>query len=289
MCPSSGRRFSAPVHELVLDEEHRPLVLHRVGEERTEVVALARRDDADVGDAEQELLERLAVRRPVAATAAHRRAHDERHRHLVVVHLAELRDPVDDLVEAERDEVTEHDLEDRSLPAERHPGGDAERDASLIGVVITRSGYASLRPLRHLERAAVRIEDVLAEEVDVVPRREDLVQRLVQHLDATLLGSPHATSPPSRWRRLVPCGSEPQGITAVHRHGDLRGFMPPPVSPRERLRPCQPFRRAAAHTAPRSPAAHRQQAERRRPSTDRACDARRSRQDRAGRRTSSAG
>ena len=80
----------------------------------------------DVRDAEQELLERLRVRRPVPAPAAHRRAHDERHRHLVVVHLAELRDPVHDLVEPEGDEVAEHDLEDRPLPAQRHPGGDAE-------------------------------------------------------------------------------------------------------------------------------------------------------------------
>ena len=78
------------------------------------------------GTAEQQLLERLAVGRAVAAAAAHRRPHDERHAHLVVEHLAELADPVHDLVEAERDEVAEHDLEDRPVAAHRHAGGDAE-------------------------------------------------------------------------------------------------------------------------------------------------------------------
>ncbi len=68
----------APVEQLVLDEEHRALVVDRRREQRADVVALARRDDDDVRDPEQELLERLRVRRPVAAPRSHRRAHDER-------------------------------------------------------------------------------------------------------------------------------------------------------------------------------------------------------------------
>ena len=126
------------------------------------------------------------MRRPVPAAAAHRRAHDERHRHLVVVHLAELRDPVDDLVEAERDEVAEHDLEDRPLAPQRHPGGDAEErrlaDRGREDAVRVRVAEA----LRDLERPAVRVEDVLAEEDDVVALGEDRVQRLVEDLDAAL-------------------------------------------------------------------------------------------------------
>ena len=144
--PVLGAPVRPPVHELVLDEEHGPLVVDRNRQERAEVVALARSDDADVRDPEQELLERLAVRRPVPAARAHRRPHDERHRHLVVVHLPELRDPVHDLVEAERDEVAEHDLEDRALPAQGHPAATPNSEASLIGVVSTRSGYASREP-----------------------------------------------------------------------------------------------------------------------------------------------
>ncbi len=184
--PVLGPANRAPVQELVLDEEDGPLVLDRRREQRSDVVALARGDDDDVRDPEQELLERLRVRRPVAAARAHRRSHDERHGHLVVVHLAELRDPVDDLVEPERDEVAEHDLEDRPLTSQRHPGGDAEQrrlaDRRREDTVRVRVA----EPRRHLEGSAVRIEHVLTEEDDVVALREDRVQRLVQHLDAAL-------------------------------------------------------------------------------------------------------
>ena len=158
----------APIEKLVLDEEDRPLVVDRGREQRADIVALTRRHDADVRDPEQELLERLGVRRPVAAPRAHRRAHDERHRHLVVVHLAELRDPVHDLVEPERDEVAEHDLEDGPLAAQRHSGGDAEERRLADRGREDAVGIRVAQPLRHLERSAVRIEDVLAEENDVV-------------------------------------------------------------------------------------------------------------------------
>ena len=59
---------SSSVQELVLDEEHRPLVLdgRRRGARRRRGTRC--RDDADVRDPEEELLERLAVRRPVPAT-----------------------------------------------------------------------------------------------------------------------------------------------------------------------------------------------------------------------------
>ena len=115
-----------PVHELVLDEEDRVVIGDRRVQQRADVVALARRHDLDAGHAQQHLLQRLAVRRAVAAAPTHRRPHDERHSHLVVEHRAELRDPVHGLVEAERDEVAEHDLEDRPPPAQGHAGGDAE-------------------------------------------------------------------------------------------------------------------------------------------------------------------
>ena len=170
------------------------------------------------------------MRRPVAAAAAHRRAHDERHGDLVVVHLAELRDPVDDLVEAERDEVAEHDLEDRPLAAQRHPGGDAEErrlgDRGRQHAV----GVGVAQALRHLEGAAVRVEDVLAEEVDVVALGEELVQRLVQDLDAALLTSrglrrrepapPRRPRPSRRSRRSQRLLDRPPLVVAEPRAGD---------------------------------------------------------------------
>ena len=127
------------------------------------------------------------MRRPVPAPATHRRADDQRHRHLVVVHLAELRDPVHDLVEPERDEVPEHDLEDRPLAPQCHPGGDAEERRLADRGREDAIGVRVAEALCDLEGPPVRVEDVFAEEDDVVALGEDRVQGLVQHLDAALL------------------------------------------------------------------------------------------------------
>ena len=51
-------------------------------------------------------------------------------------------------------------------PRSAMPDATPNIDASLIGVVITRSGQRVDRPLRHLEGAAVGVEDVFAEQVD---------------------------------------------------------------------------------------------------------------------------
>jgi hypothetical protein len=165
----------APVHELVLDEEDRLVVLDRLGEHAAEVVTLARRDDRDPGHADEQLFERLAVRGAVAAAAAHRGAHDERHRHPVVEHRAELRDPVHDLVEPERDEVAEHDLQDRAIATEREARRDAEHGRLADRRRQHAVGPARGEPLAELERAAVRVEQVLAEQVDPLVALEDLV------------------------------------------------------------------------------------------------------------------
>ena len=71
-------------------------------------------------------------------------------------------------------------------PRKAIPAATPKSDASLIGVVRTRSGYASLRPCVTLNAPPYGVEHVLAEEDDVVTRGEDGVQRLVQHLDAPL-------------------------------------------------------------------------------------------------------
>ena len=113
------------VEQLVLDVEHgaRPGPAARAGPLR--VVHERRGDDLQVRDAEEVLLQALAVRRAVAAAAAGRRADDHRAGDLAVVHRLVLGDVVDDLVEAERQEVAEHDLGDRPVAGQRQAGGDA--------------------------------------------------------------------------------------------------------------------------------------------------------------------
>ena len=219
-------------------------------------MALACRDDADVRDPEEQLLERLAMRRPVASPPPHRRSHDQRHGDLVVVHLPELRDAVHDLVETEGDEVAEHDLEDRAEPAQRHPGGDTEHPALADRGRQHPLGEAVAQTLRHLERTAVGIEHVLAEQVDVRARLENVVQCLIQDLHAALRLAVQACVP--RLRAALP--------------------LPPRRSPRDGFR--TPLRCARAR--PRRCARQRARA-------GRARDAARSRPDRGCRRPSSAG
>ena len=70
-------------------------------------------------------------------------------------------------------------------------------DSSLIGVVSTRSGQRSLRP-RVILKAPV-VEDVLADENDVVTLLEDLVQGLVECVRAAhLSGQSRCRPPPGR-------------------------------------------------------------------------------------------
>ena len=84
-------------------------------------------------------------------------------------------------------------------PRSAIPAATPKSDASEIGVGTIRVGVA--QALRDLERSAVRIEDVLTEQVDIVALGEDLVQRLVQDLHAALLVTRPPESPPARPRR----------------------------------------------------------------------------------------
>src|SRR5579871_1646333 len=87
-------------------------------------------DDAQMRHAKEVLLQALAVRRAVAAAATRGSADDHGTRYLAVVHRLILRDVVDDLIEAERQKVAEHDLHDRAVARQGEPGGDAY-DSSL--------------------------------------------------------------------------------------------------------------------------------------------------------------
>ena len=66
-------------------------------------------------------LHRLTVRWTVAASSAHRRANDDGTARLIVVHLPKFRGVVDDLIGAQRDEIAEHDFDDGTQTAQRHP------------------------------------------------------------------------------------------------------------------------------------------------------------------------
>ena len=66
-------------------------------------------------------------------------AEHERHRQLAAGHEVRLRRLVDELVERERDEVDEHDLDDWPRPDWAAPTATPQTVPSLIGVLRTRS------------------------------------------------------------------------------------------------------------------------------------------------------
>src|SRR5262245_24055823 len=85
----------------------------RVPEQRVRIDEARGGDDAQSGDAEEHLLEALAVSRAVAAAAAHRDTEDEVHRRSALREVVVLRGAVRELIGREGDEVAEHDLRDR--------------------------------------------------------------------------------------------------------------------------------------------------------------------------------
>ncbi|CAM5527354.1 hypothetical protein SALBM217S_00411 [Streptomyces griseoloalbus] len=152
------------VEDLVL-EEHRGPPVEALGELRVRVVEGTRLVQRQVGHAEEVLLEALAVGGAVATVAADGAAHHDRHRHPVAVHGHRLGDQVEYLVEGERGEVAEHHLHDRLVARERQTARHAgnARLADRGGEHPVR--VAGRQAAGHLEGAAVRVADVLAEQM----------------------------------------------------------------------------------------------------------------------------
>ncbi len=113
------------VEQFVFDEQHRIFIGDGGLQQLTGVAEGVGGDDAQFRHTQEHLFERLAVGRPVAAPPAHRRANDERHAHLIIVHPAKFGRVVDDLVGNQGDEIAKHDLDHRTQTAQRHAGGHA--------------------------------------------------------------------------------------------------------------------------------------------------------------------
>ena len=121
-----GQLLAAEVERLVLDEDDRVGVGDRAREQAGGVGGGARHRHLQAGHVRQPGLEALRVLRAAALPRAALRPHDERHRQLAARHEVRLRRLVDELVERERDEVDEHDLDHRSQSGLRR----ADRDAA---------------------------------------------------------------------------------------------------------------------------------------------------------------
>src|SRR4051812_27446861 len=86
------------VHDLVLDEKNGIFVGNGRLEQRSGIVERTRRDDTPARHSDEELLERLTVRRTIAASTAHWRADHDRDADQVVVHPPIFADVIEHLV-----------------------------------------------------------------------------------------------------------------------------------------------------------------------------------------------
>jgi hypothetical protein len=158
-----GNPLLAEVQRLVLDEHDGVRIGESAREEAGRVDRAARHHDLEAGHVREPALEALRMLGRAALSGAALRAQHERHGQLAGRHEVRLRRAVHDLVERERDEVDEHDLEHRS-----HAGlGGTDRDAGDRGLA-DRCIDHPLRPelLREAGGRGVRpaIGDVLAED-----------------------------------------------------------------------------------------------------------------------------
>ena len=128
----SGTLLAAEVQRLVLDEHDRVRVGDRAGEQPGGVGGGARHHHLQPRDVGQPGLEALGVLGAAALARSALRPEHQRHRQLSAGHEVRLRGLVGELVEREREEVDEHDLDDRPQPGlggtDRHAADRALAD-----------------------------------------------------------------------------------------------------------------------------------------------------------------
>ena len=172
---------------LVQHEDHGVVVAHRRHHEALGVVRVGRHDHLQTRGVRQPALKTLRVLRARADPGAvgHRDHHGDLD--LPAVHELHLGRLVHHLVERDREEVHEHDVDDRTeTPCS---GADAQPDEAHLGdggidhPTITELGEQAVV---HVEDAAV-CRDVLADDKDVLVFAHDLRDGLVVGLDVGCL------------------------------------------------------------------------------------------------------
>ena len=128
-----GRRLRAlhAVEQPVLDEDDRVRVLDRGAEQAVGVGRRRRHDDAQAGDVGEQRLEALRVLAARRAPGAELGAHGQRHLGRPAGHERQLGRLVEQLVEADADEVEVHELDHRAHPG--HGRADAEAHDRRLG------------------------------------------------------------------------------------------------------------------------------------------------------------
>ena len=155
----------AEVERLVLDEDDGVGIGDRAREQSRGVARPARHHDLQARHVGEPALEALRVLRAAAVARPALRAQHERHRQLPAGHEVRLGRAVDELVERERDEVDEHDLQHG--PQARLRGADRHaRDGRLADRRVDHARRAELLDQAGGGRVGPALGDVLAEHED---------------------------------------------------------------------------------------------------------------------------
>ena len=110
----------------MLAEHHRVVVADGGGQQALCVIGVRGQHHLDARHMHEHVVERLRVLRPRAGARANHRADDHRHIGATTEHVPELGDLVEDLVEANADEVDEHQLGHRPQAREGCATGHAD-------------------------------------------------------------------------------------------------------------------------------------------------------------------
>ncbi len=154
-----GTRVEEERH--ALDEDDGIVVLDGAQQEALGVQWVARGDDLEARDVHEPRLEGLRVLRP--GLRAFGGAQHERHARAAARHVAELRCVVGELVQADAEEVHEHELGNRAQAFQRgSDGGADDRRLRDRRSAHTLDAVAGREALGHREHATDRIVDVLA-------------------------------------------------------------------------------------------------------------------------------
>ena len=182
------------IERLVLEEDHRIGIAHRRREQPDHVARGRGRHHLEAGDHHRPVLDALRVLGAEARAGAVGGAHHQRAFELAVRHVAALAELVGDVVEADGEEVREHDLGDRLQAGHGRAHGGAED--RLLGdrrVAHAPSPELLVEPDRGLEHAA-GLGDVLAEEDHVGIARHFLRDAAC---DGVAIGQFRHAKPPS--------------------------------------------------------------------------------------------
>ena len=180
------------VEQLVLQEDHRIVVADRLDQQPLRVIGAGGDHHLQPGDMGEDRIQRLAVLRARAGAGAVGGADDQRRGRAAAEHVAEFGRLIHDLVQADAEEIDEHDFRHRPQPGHRGPCGRADEPALADGRVQHAFGAEPpQQPLGHAEGAApgILLARCAGPPGHVLAQHDD--PRIARHfLDATPRSAP---------------------------------------------------------------------------------------------------